>query len=195
MKTSEQINEIAKAISIAQGQIQPASKDSINPHFRSKFSSLSAVWETIREPLKNNELTVWQDVTTHEKGVSVETKIVHSSGQWVEFGPLIMPVGRADPQSIGSATSYAKRYALCAALGVVSSDEDDDANNAMPKDNQNPQKEAMISSAQLKYLLSLTDKDTQDKMLSFYKIEDLSELTISQAKACIDKAKGSVKNG
>ena len=65
----------------------------------------------------------------------------------------------------------------------------------MPKDNQNPQKEAMISSAQLKYLLSLTDKDTQDKMLSFYKIEDLSELTISQAKACIDKAKGSVKNG
>ena len=196
MKTSEQINEISKAMSIAQGQIQPASKDSTNPHFRSKFSSLAAVWDVIREPLANNGLSVWQDITNHEKGISVETKIVHISGQWVEFGPLVMPVKSHDPQSYGSCSSYGKRYALCAALGVVSSDDDDGEtamNSHRNETQQQTYKEGVASDAQLKYLRSLADAQTQEKILSFYKIDSLDQLTISQAKACIDRAKGEGK--
>jgi hypothetical protein len=133
MKTSEQINEIAKAMCAAQGQMKPAQKDAINPHYKSKYSDISSVWESIRQPLSSNGITVLQDVTTEEKKISVMTRLVHSSGQWIEFGPLTIPLSRQDAHGIGSAISYAKRYAICAAVGVVSSDEDDDANETIKK--------------------------------------------------------------
>jgi len=133
MNTSPEINEIAKAMSLAQSQMKPAIKDSTNPHYKSKYSDISSVWEAIREPITLNGMTIWQDVTTQEKAVSVTTRIVHSSGQWVEFGPLSIPITKQDAHGVGSGVSYAKRYALCAAVGVVSSDEDDDANHAVGK--------------------------------------------------------------
>lgn len=130
MRTSEDIKDIAKAMSEAQRVMKPAVKDSLNPHFKSKYSDISSVWESIRDPLTNQGLTVWQDVTTEERQVSITTRIVHISGQWVEFGPLSVPMSKADAHGVGSAISYAKRYALCAAVGVVSGDEDDDGNAA-----------------------------------------------------------------
>lgn len=135
MKTSEEIAEIAKALSLAQQQMKPAIKDSTNPHFKSKYSDISSVWEAIREPLTNYSLSVLQDVTTkiEEKLVLVTTRIFHASGQWIEFGPLGVPLSKTDAHGVGSAISYAKRYALCAAVGVVSGDEDDDANHAVGK--------------------------------------------------------------
>lgn len=134
MKTSENIIEISKAINEAQREMRPASKDSTNPHFRSKYSDLSAVMDAIREPLGKNGLSVLQDATLDEAGVNITTRLMHVSGQWVEFGPLTIPIGRKDAHAVGSACSYGKRYSLCAALGVVS-DDDDDGNkaSAMPE--------------------------------------------------------------
>lgn len=130
MRTSDTIKELATALSKAQAIMRPASKDSENPHFKSKYSDMASIMEAVREPLASNGLTVWQDASTNELGVSILTRVVHISGEWVEFGPFTVPVGRKDAHGIGSATSYAKRYALSAALGVVS-DEDDDGNKAM----------------------------------------------------------------
>ncbi len=136
---SENINEIAAALSKAQGAMKPASKDGANPHFKSKFSTLSAIWEAIREPVTANGLTILQDIIAQDKSISVTTKIIHNSGQWIEFGPLCIPLAKADAQGIGSCSSYAKRYALCAAIGVVSDDDDDGecavgrGNNPNPK--------------------------------------------------------------
>jgi len=131
MKTSEQINEIAKAMAIAQNEMKPAVKDSLNPHFKSKYSNIESVWDAIRMPMTSNGLTIWQDVTTEERSVAITTRIVHISGQWVEFGPLAVPMAKIDAHGVGSAISYGKRYALCAAVGVVSGDEDDDGNLAI----------------------------------------------------------------
>lgn len=133
MKTSETIQDLSKAMSLMQSQIKPAVKDSMNSHFKSRYSDISSVWNAIRDPMTSNGLTVWQDVTTEEKHVSVTTRVVHASGQWVEFGPLSVPMSKTDAHGVGSAISYAKRYALCAALGVVSGDEDDDGNASMPE--------------------------------------------------------------
>lgn len=129
MRTSENIVEIAKAMNFAQRAMRPAIKDATNPHFRSKYSDLSSVMEAIREPIGTNGLSIWQDATLDESGVNVTTRIVHVSGQWIEFGPLTIPISKRDAHAVGSACSYGKRYALCAALGVVS-DEDDDGNKA-----------------------------------------------------------------
>jgi hypothetical protein len=130
MKTSETINEIAAAMCKAQGAMRPALKDATNPAYRSKYADLTAVWDACREPLTKNGITVWQDVTCELGGVSVTTRLVHTSGQWVEFGPLTVPLAKPDAHGVGSATSYGKRYGLSAAIGVVS-DDDDDGNGAV----------------------------------------------------------------
>jgi len=131
MKTSDSTANINKSMAQAQSQMRPASKDANNPHFKSKFTSLLSVWESIRDPLTKNGITVWQDVVSTGGDVSVFTRLSHISGEWVEFGPLTIPlIARKDAQAIGSAISYAKRYSLCAAVGVVS-DEDDDGEAAV----------------------------------------------------------------
>lgn len=130
MKRSENIIEIAKAINLAQREMKPAAKDSTNPHYRSKYSDLASVMEAIREPIGNNGLSIMQEATLNETGVSVTTLILHTSGQWIEFDPLTIPLGKKDAHAVGSACSYGKRYSLCAALGVVS-DDDDDGNKAV----------------------------------------------------------------
>lgn len=128
MQTSEHINEIAAACAKAQLELRPALKDAINPAFRSKYADLAAIVEASRIYAKHN-VAVFQDVTTNEAGASVQTRLAHGSGQWIEFGPLTIPMAKKDAHGAGSATTYAKRYALSAALGI-SADEDDDGNGA-----------------------------------------------------------------
>lgn len=145
MHTSEEINEIAKAVSSLQGNMKPALKDSTNPHFKAKFSSIAAIWEAIRDLLLLHGLCVLQDALTTEHGIAIITRIIHTSGQWLEFGPLDIPLTKKDAQGLGSAISYGKRYALSAALGIVSSDEDDDGNAAV----SHPKVEAKAVQVQL----------------------------------------------
>jgi hypothetical protein len=127
--TSEQVNEIAAALSKAQGEMKPASKDATNPHFKSKYADLAANVEAARGPLAKHGLSVVQEATTAERGIAVATRLLHSSGQWIQFDPLTVPLAKADAHGVGSATTYARRYALGAALGLVA--EDDDGNAAV----------------------------------------------------------------
>lgn len=128
MTTSEQINEIAAACAKAQVELKPALKDATNPAFRSKYADLAAIVEASRVYAKHG-VAVFQDATTSDAGASVQTRLAHVSGQWIEFGPLTIPMAKRDAHGAGSATTYAKRYALSAALGI-SADEDDDGNAA-----------------------------------------------------------------
>ena len=129
MITSENVNEIAKAISNLQGSMGPAKKDRVNPFFKSNYADLPSIWNAIRDGLHENGLCVVQDAVTLDIGVSIYTRVIHVSGQFIEFGPLVVPVPKSDAQAVGSAISYGKRYALGAALGIVS-EVDDDGNRA-----------------------------------------------------------------
>jgi len=153
MKTSTEINEISKAMSMAQGEMKPASKSTVNPFFKSKYSTLAQIWDAAREPMTKNNLTILQNVSTCEQGISVSTRICHASGQWIEFGPLEIPLNKRDAQSVGSATSYGKRYSLSAAIGVVSEEEDDDAESAMGRKEEKKKEE--------KQKPSISDQDTK----------------------------------
>lgn len=130
MRTSESTKEIAAALAKAQGAMKPARKDSQNPHFKSKYADLAAMVEACRPHLTANGIAAVQDAVLGDRGVEVTTRLLHSSGEWLEFGPLTVPVGKSDAHGVGSATTYAKRYALDAAVGIAA-DEDDDGNAAV----------------------------------------------------------------
>lgn len=134
---SETIGKLAEALSKAQGVIENAKKESENPFFKSHYADLSSVWEVARKPLSDNGLAVSQLPETCEGNkIKLRTILMHSSGEWVcsEFD---MPYIKADPQAVGSALTYARRYALAAIVGIVA-DEDDDG-NAASKENTTDQ--------------------------------------------------------
>ena len=128
MKTSELINELAEALGKAQSQMTGAKKDSNNPFFKSKYSDLSSVMEAISQPFADNNLCFVQGAEANENRVSVTTRIMHKSGQWIESATDLPPT-KNDAQGWGSAITYAKRYGLQALAGVPSVD--DDGNNAV----------------------------------------------------------------
>ena len=130
MKKSESIKELAAALAKAQAEMKPAIFDCVNPHFKSKYASLTAVWEAARGPLAKHGLSVLQRFESGEPMV-MSTLLAHASGEWIESDYPIKPV-KTDPQGYGSAISYARRYSLAALLGIVS-DSDDDANAASGK--------------------------------------------------------------
>lgn len=128
MERSETIKELALALSKAQGEIKPALKDSDNPFFKSKYADLAAVWEVCRIPLSKNGLTVMQHPTAEGSNVSVETLLIHSTGEWVS-SKLTMIAKDATPQAIGSLITYGRRYSLSSIIGIAS-ELDDDGNAA-----------------------------------------------------------------
>lgn len=125
MNRSDTIGALAKALAKAQGAIKPAVKASENPFFKSSYADLPAIFKACREELTKNDITVIQSTGFDADGVFLETMLAHSSGEWVSGVYPIRPV-KPDPQSMGSAVTYARRYSLAAMVGVVAEDEDDD---------------------------------------------------------------------
>lgn len=124
------INELAAALSKAQAEIKGATKDSKNTFFKSSYADLASVWEACRIPLTKNGLAVIQttDVIADTGGDTtlLVTTLVHSSGQYIQGRYPIHPV-KNDPQSLGSAITYARRYALQAIVGIAPDDDDGEA--------------------------------------------------------------------
>ena len=127
LTTSEQINEIAAALAKAQSGMDNAEKGRSNPAFKSKYADLASVRDAVIGPLTAAGIAVLQAPSTTAEGVVVETRFVHGSGQWLSCSVGATP--RAyDPQSVGSAITYLRRYGLMALAGIAP--EDDDGNAA-----------------------------------------------------------------
>ena len=131
MTKSDDIKELALALSKTQSILKGALKDSNNPFFKSKYADLASVWEACREPLAANGLSVVQmPCNDTPDSVALETILMHTSGQWIS-SVFSMPVSKHDAQAVGSAITYARRYALAAVVGIAP--EDDDGNLASGK--------------------------------------------------------------
>lgn len=126
MNKSESIKELATALAKAQAQIENASKNAVNPHLRSKYADLAEVLNTVRPVLAENGISIVQ-MPSYEGGmVSVETMLMHLSGEWIS-STISAPVNKQDAQGVGSATSYCRRYALAAMCGIAQEDDDGSA--------------------------------------------------------------------
>lgn len=132
MDKSEEIDKLAIALAKFQGSLEQPSFNSevkvrtkTGGEYKFKYADLSECKRAAKQPLADNELSVCQLI---EDDYSIRTILLHSSGQWIS-SKVRMPSNTADAQSIGSAITYAKRYAFCAILGIVA-DDDEDANIA-----------------------------------------------------------------
>lgn len=135
MTQSDSIAKVAPALVAAQGAIKPIPKDGKNPAFRSRYATLDAIMEAVRPALTANGLALVQGVKhpdTNEDGklvgITVESRIVHTSGEWVA-SVVPVPVVKADAHGLGSALSYGRRYGISALLALTT-DDDDDGNAA-----------------------------------------------------------------
>jgi hypothetical protein len=133
------IGRIAAAMAKAQGTMKGALKDSANPFFKSKYADLASVWADCRQPLSDNEIAVFQLPATEGRKVSITTLLAHPSDQWIE-NQLEMESKDASPQGVGSAITYARRYALAAMVGAYQIDDDGEqaqgrqaASNTLPE--------------------------------------------------------------
>lgn len=132
MDKSEEIDKLAIALAKFQGSLEQPSLNSevevetkTGGKYKFKYADLSECKRAVKQPLAENELAVCQLI---EDDYSIRTILLHSSGQWIS-SKVRMPSNTANAQSIGSAITYAKRYAFCAILGIVA-DDDEDANIA-----------------------------------------------------------------
>ena len=137
MNKSESIKNIAGALVKFQASVSKVAKESNNPFFKSKYASLANILSTIQKPLSECGLAVSQ----FPDGDALTTIILHSeSGEWMESS-YTMPVAKQnDPQAMGSAITYARRYALGSILNL-NIDDDDDGDKAMGR--QVPKKEEL----------------------------------------------------
>lgn len=168
MNNSPSIKAIAAALLEFQGKCGKIIKKADNPFFKSKYADLPSILDEIHAPLQACGLVISQ----FPDGDGLTTILMHpASGEWISATGVMHPV-KSDPQAIGSAITYQRRYSICAVLGL-NVDEDDDGNaasqptkqdtnlNGKPWLNEDTQEFSKVSA----WMKSQTDKDAAIKTL------------------------------
>ena len=160
MRTSENIAALSAALAKAQGEMKNATLNKVNPHFKSKYADLAGIRDTVIPSLSKNGLAVVQGTSIENGQLVVTTRLVHSSGEWMESQ---FPIAIDKPQAMGSAYTYAKRYSL-SAMCCIAADEDDDANAAQTAPHAKP--EAMPATNGTAGASKAANRGAYDKMVT-----------------------------
>lgn len=135
---STEIDKLAKALIEVQRELAPATKDATNLFTKSRYATLNSVMESCRDVLLSHgiwltQLPVPAPVELGPGHIGLLTKLTHAaSGQW-QSSLAVIPLPKVDPQGMGSAITYARRYALTAMLGMVTEDDDGESAKIPPK--------------------------------------------------------------
>ena len=154
MNHSETIGKIAAAMVKAQKEMGSASKSANNPFFKSKYADFNEVRATVMPCLNANGIAVFQTPGNDNDRITVETTLVHESGEWVS-GIVSLKPKLDDPQGAGSAITYARRYGLSAICALGS--EDDDGEGAMARNKPIP-KQITIGEGDVNWLVGFYKK-------------------------------------
>jgi hypothetical protein len=125
MKTSETMGKFNKAFADLQNQITGVAKDGVNPHFGNKYTTLESVIDYLKPILNATGFTVMQSLDILDGGQAVSTRLVHvESGEWIQSETICPVKDPTNPQHLGSAVTYLRRYQLKAATGMSEIDSD-----------------------------------------------------------------------
>ena len=195
MNKSESIKEIAIAMNKAQSEMSGAKKSSKNPFFKSNYANLEEVIECVKTPFADNGLSFMQFPKAVDGFAGVELIIMHVSGEWISQ-ELMLKCAKNDPQGMGSAITYARRYTLQSAAGLPSEDDDGNAASKPPAKPQYKQPApvqaapAVITPAQVKRLMTIANGVPVDQVKAvlkhhgFTSSKDITTFTYTQI--CLD---------
>jgi hypothetical protein len=117
-------SNLATALIAAKLKFKPILKTKTNPHYKSKYACLDSILEAISEALAASGLLLIQPTEIENGSPVLKTILIHApTGDRFE-SILPLPV-LTDPQKLGSALTYYRRYGICNLL-AISPDEDDD---------------------------------------------------------------------
>ena len=178
MKTSNEINELATALSKAQSQFTPVLKKAKGVH-NSSYAEFIEFIEMAKPHLGEHGLSITQFPFNENGHVGIINRLMHSSGQWMEhdFG---VPPSKHDTHAYGSAITYTKRYCYGSILGIPTTD--DDGNLSMGLDNPSEKPSQTISATQLKTLVDILDgnEDLERRILKANAVTSLSDVPKSK---------------
>ena len=190
MKTSESITNIITALLKAQKSMGAAKKEATNPYFHSSYADLGSVMEACKSQLNENDIVILQPIM----GMMVETVLLHISGEWMSSETPIEQKEEHNPQALGSAITYARRYGLQSMVFIPA--EDDDGNTAnQHKKSETPTEARIIkgssmpaTSKQIGMIASLLLQKgrTDEELYTKYNVESKKDLTIVQASQIIE---------
>lgn len=121
MITSEKTTNLNKAMFEFQKKVQKIKKDSKNEHFKNTYASLSKILDAVVPVLTECGIVL---VQSPMRDVLI-TRLTHiESGEFMECQHELVMKDPNNPQAIGSAMSYARRYSLTSML-VLNIDDDD----------------------------------------------------------------------
>lgn len=200
MKMSEQTNELFKAFSKFQGELENATKNAVNPGVKNKYADLAECINTAKKPLADNGLGVTQMIGTSEGKQTLITMLTHSSGQFIssEFvmadAVLMGGAGKNPVQALGSAITYQRRYAYAAIIGMAQEDDDGNANTKLRSNQQrtNNQQQQQVTGLTVPMINELTQHIqtngyTVESICESYGIKSLSEITPNNLKQVKDQ--------
>ena len=163
------MKNIATALVKAQKSFSPALKQSINPHFKSRYVDLAGCVEAVIDALNDNGVFLLQKTFECSDGVIVETIFVHESGEMLECGLLHFPATKHDPQGYASALTYARRYSLMAACGIAP--EDDDGNATIKKETKELPIKSHVDAGKLSLLIDkMREAENEEQLVAAYRI-------------------------
>lgn len=180
MKTSESIKEISAAFCLAQAEMGGVINNKQNPAFKnngklSTYADLMAVVEVVKQPFCNHDLAFMQFPISNSEGMGVITRIMHKSGEWIEE-EFTMPLGKPTVHAAGSNITYARRYALSAACGLPTQDDDGNAASLAVEPS------VYIDDMQLKTLTDLLEETNTDvkAFCKHFEVASANKLLTSQ---------------
>jgi hypothetical protein len=144
MRTSSEVKQLAIALIIAGNKIKHAAKDSNNPHFRNDYASLESVIDATKQALLDQDVVVLQGLSTD--GQVLETRLQHKSGEFIETD-VKMLLSKNDMQGLGSAITYARRYALAAVMNISQADDDGNVASGKEAKKTTPKKSDSVGSS------------------------------------------------
>jgi hypothetical protein len=214
---SNQLNDLAAALSKAQAEFPPIPKNRSvkvttrdGKNYSYCYADLSDIIESVKPVLAKHGLSFTQETRSDERGqLWLWTTIMHSSGQWRSGNfPLVLS---QRPQDTGSSITYARRYTLCAALGIQA-EEDDDGNAASGNDSESNNRKPYIKpvanapvenrdqlykemmAVYKNFMAAYPDANIKVILNNRYNVEETKLLTLEQLKDFVKHLKTEIVN-
>lgn len=130
---SDAINELADAMSKAQGEYLPLFYNKTNPYERWEYNDLNAILKAVRPALTKYGVFFTQSPYVDDSGATiVHTILIHKSGQWISSKVRVVP-SKNNQHETDSVLTFQKRSSACSLLGIAGDNDrtDDDAEKDM----------------------------------------------------------------